>query len=636
MVATSHRAAFAACVIASLLPAVATRAQEPPNAEAIARYFADYFTPYVGKDIGSASFVVVRGDSVIFMRSIGLAKPKLGIAADPLRTVYQVGSNSKLFVATAAMQLVEQGKLRLDEDVNHYLHDLQIDGRGTPVTMAQLLTHTSGIDDRKLGRTQAREDLPLMTLGAFFHKFPPRRAIPGGVEINYSGNAMVLAAHVVEQISGERFDMYAQRHIFTPIGMRDATFGQPLPDSLLGRRASMPAVPPLIAYPAGGLAMTTADMSRFLIAQLNGGRVGDATLLRPETVALMHAHHFPADSTLNGVAYGFFEARFNGHRALLHTGDYQHLSATCIIPDQRLAFFVVFNPIGELHEPLLTKFANGFAQRFTTPAAVSSTPPSAPVDATTASRYTGTYRDDAVPHESMERFFVGLLFGDGDASVTYDGPNQRLLFAPPSATPMPLTPIGPTRFHAGDGSLDADLAFHVSGENAGGLFVSAGALGAYSFHRINPLMRQEVQLVFLLCAVLVLGLWVVTVAVRALLEHRKRGTWPTARSHEERAAFWAESLAAMCALLGVGGFVVLGYWTPSVAMMTGVPPVFYALPLGMTGASLFALWLPFGLVAVWRRRLFSLPLRVLYTLAASVSLALIPFAAYWRLLGLHL
>jgi CubicO group peptidase (beta-lactamase class C family) len=611
----------------------AAAGQTPSTPAEIDRFVGGFLAARVGKDIHSASVIVVQGDSVLYAKSFGLARA--GDSASVTRTIYQVGSVSKLFVAVAALQLVEQKRLRLDEDINQYLNDLRVDGRGAPVTMVQLLTHTSGIQDRKLGRAQALSGGPLMTLGAFFRRYPPERVVQGGREINYSGNAVALAAHVIEVIAGEQFDRYAERRIFGPLGMTDATFRQPLPDSLRARRAAMLDVPPLIAYPEGGLAMTTANMGRFLIAMLNDGRAGDSAILRPETVRLMQAHHFPADSSVSGIAYGFFEARLNGHRALVHTGDYQHQSVLVLVPDARLGFFFVANPYGELHAPLVTAFASAMARVLLSPLTGMVPPSARTLDDAEARAFVGLYRDNAIPRSTTERFYVGLLFGEGDARVSYDRASRTLLFEPPGAKPLALVALGRDRFRTADDSLGAQLVFRRIGDRVEGLYVSAGVLGAYSFDRIPAGAGQLPQLGFLAAALLTLGSWLLYALIRRLRRRRVlAGGGPV--DHRERPLILLASTAAAIVLGGFAVWAVLALNTPALPMITGVPPFFYALPVAFTLAAIVAIPLLVAATIAWRHRTFTLPVRVLFTLVALVSVLLVAFARYWGLLGIRI
>lgn len=610
-------------------------AELPLSANSIDRFVGGVLTPRLGKDVGSGSVVVVQGDRVIYLRSFGLARPERHIEATPDRTVYQVGSNSKLFVATAAMQLLEQGELDLDADINGYLRDLHVDGRDAPITMEQLLTHTSGIQDRKLGRAQALSDGPLMSLGVFFNKYPPRRVVAGGTEINYSGNAMSLAAHVIEAISHESFDQYAERHIFQPLAMTSASFRQPLPPELLARRAAMRDVPPLIEYPEGGLAMTVSDMGRFLLAQLNGGAVDGRSVLRPETVALMHAHHFPADSSVPGIAYGFFEAQLQGHRALVHSGDYQHQSILCLVPDARLGFFLVVNPLDELREPLLTTFVTGFAKAIFPAQAMLTTRPPARVSEEDARRYVGTYRDHAIPQSTIERFYVGLLFGEGDAQVTYDRDAAALSFQPPDSPPLRLVPVSPDRFRTVDDDPGAEIVFRGNGERAEGLYASAGALGAYSFARIPWVLSQPVQLALLFGMFFVFGVWLLYAAGRWLRSLTRRGRERLPLSAIERNMVASATACTVSAVGGVVVWCVIAQFTPALPMITGIPVFFYVLPVAFTAACLLAPWVAFTAARSWPARAFDARVRALHTAVAIASVSFVAFCAYWRLLGIR-
>jgi|GEM_PF-6783233 len=626
------RRALPAAALAALRLHSPCAGQAPLSAQAVDSFATRVLAPRLGRDVASASLLVVQGDRVAYLRSFGLARPALRVPARPDSTLYQVGSLSKLFVATAALQLVEAGRLRLDQDVRGYLGGVRIERCSGPVTMEMLLTHTSGIDDRKLGRTQAA-GRPLMPLGDFFRRYPPRCGTRPGEQLNYSGNAMSLAAHVVERVSGERFDAYARRHLFAPLGMGSATFAQPLPPALKARRASMPDLPPLIEYPEGGLAMAPADMAPFLVAQLNGGAYRGRAILRPGTLARLQAHRFPRDASLPGIAYGWFEATLNGHRALVHTGDYQHQSLVAVVPDARIAFFLVVSPRGELRAPLIGTFAADFAARFVPPVA------SHPVAylATDDARYTGTYRDDALPHHTLERFFVGLLFGEGDARVRWDESAGELTFQPPGAEPVRLEPVGPHRYRTADPRLGAVLDFSRASDGRMTFFANAGALGSYTFTRIAPWQGQVPQLLFFLAALLVFGAWTAFVVLRAL--------WWAGRGRRRGAAAWTRrervlaAAATFTAAAGAGGFVafsLLGMTVPSVAMMTGIPAAFYVLPIGFTLACVGALPLLAAAVSAWRTGAFTPAVRVFHSLVALVALALIPFCLSWNLFGLHL
>ena len=155
---------------------------------------------------------------------------------DPAKTLFRPGSVSKLFIWTAVMQQVEAGKLDLDADINRYL-DFQIPPfDGKPVTLRQIMTHTGGFEETAKGIIyfDAKYDHPLAD---YIKQWTPVRIFAPGTTPAYSNWATSLAAYIVQRTSGEELNTYLERHIFTPLGMHDSSFRQPLPASLAPQMA---------------------------------------------------------------------------------------------------------------------------------------------------------------------------------------------------------------------------------------------------------------------------------------------------------------------------------------------------------------------------------------------------------------
>jgi CubicO group peptidase (beta-lactamase class C family) len=595
--------------------------------------FADsVLAPHVGTELASACVVVFRRDGVVFQKGYGLARPDRGVPASPEATAYNVGSNSKLVVATAAMQLWEQGRLDLDADVNAYLRDFRLESPySRPVTTADLLTHTGGIEDRMLGRNAPATDLGVMPLGDYFRRFPPRRVRPAGEQLNYSGSGMALAAHVVEAVAGETFDRYAEQHVFKPLGMTNSSFRQPIPEALLTAQASPPGLPHLIPYPVGGLVATPADMARFLNAHLNGGALGDRRILRPETAAEMHRRHFSPDPQMPAMALGFFEGTVGGRRVLYHEGSRAHISLGCLCPEEEIGFFVVVAGARNEHvaAPVLDDFFVGFFQRFYPAKAAPpgrGTPPS-------FHRFVGPYRGNEVPKTTVERFFMGVVFAESDAWVTRAA-DGSLLFHPPMADPIPLAWAGGTLFRGSDGRHDLYLSFREgAGGEVTGMTASMAPLGVFSFSWTPAWASPVPNLVLFLSGILVFLSWVVAASARWLGRVLRRraddARWPP----RARLAHGIATLTAVLALVGPVWFNVWGLQA-ELAQMTGVPTVFYAIPLSFTAAALVGLILPVFLVRAWRERYWSAATRVHYTLVTLTALGMIPYLYSWNLLGM--
>jgi CubicO group peptidase (beta-lactamase class C family) len=608
--------------------------QQPLTADNVDRFAEDHLRKHLGETVGSASVVVVNESGVLLEKSLGYAKPANRTLADPRQTVYQSGSNSKLFVTVAAMQLYEQNKLNLHADIRNYLPDIVINNRfSQPLTMAQLLTHTSGVEDRKLGRTQPFGQ-PLMTLGEFFERFPPVVAYPPGEQMNYSGNGMTLAAHVVEAISGEPFFQYVENHIYAPLAMQRSSFRQPLPDVLKQNRAEMLNVPPLIKYPEGGMASTVDDMSHFLIALLHGGAYGANRILKPESLQLMLTRHFSPHPEMPGIGYGFFEVNLSGNRVWMHCGDYRHISVLCISPEHKAGFFLVMSLQGELREPLLTSFANDFFKAFFPQTAIAQ-PTTSAAAALDPSAMIGTYRDNAVPNSSIEKFIQGLMFGDGDASVTFDKSRGVFQFHPPSSDKIiDLVHRDGLLFESQDPNFGIKMLFRQTPSTIN-LFISAGPLGQYSFRKIPWFWAQVPQLVMHLVVLCLFGFWLLSILL-AYFIRRLRATW----FHQSgcfSGLLWNVSIVALLALTGCLSFVLLGFTIPNASLIVGVPAMIKVLPVFYTAACVATLPLPISLFRAWRQGAWGLGFRLYFTVVVFAAFVFfVPFCVYWNLVGFRM
>jgi CubicO group peptidase (beta-lactamase class C family) len=306
-------------------------------------------------DIAGAVVVVVKDGQVLTERGFGFSDMKSRRPVDPERTLFRPGSVSKLFTWTAVMQQVEAGKLDLDTDINVYL-DFKIPPReGTPITLRHLMTHTPGFGEAVKGLFVASPDR-LVPLGKYLASWTPPRIFPPGQVPAYSNYGACLAGYIVERISGEPFDDYVERHIFTPLGMTHSSFRQPLPESMKADmssgylRASGPAKPYelITGGPAGSLTATGSDMARFMIAHLQDGRFGEARILQDETASRMRAPSPQLNPPLNGMALGFYHEDRNGHQLVGHAGDTMAFHSDLhILPDDGVGLFISMNCLGK-------------------------------------------------------------------------------------------------------------------------------------------------------------------------------------------------------------------------------------------------------------------------------------------------
>jgi CubicO group peptidase (beta-lactamase class C family) len=309
------------------------------------------------EDIAGAVIVVVKNGSILFSKGYGYADVKKRVPVSPTGTLFRPGSISKTFTWTAVMQLVEQGKLNLDGDVNNYL-DFQVPRTfGRPVTIRNLMTHTPGFEEViKDLLVDRASDLP--SLAGFVVAHQPNQIYAPGTIPAYSNYGAGLAGYIVQRVSGLPFEEYIQQNIFKPLGITHGTFLQPLPESLKPMMSNGYAVasedpkpfelvPPQPA-PDGSLSITGADMAPFMIAHLQNGKYGETRILQESTAKMMHARQFAMDPAVNGMALGFYEENRNGRHIIGHGGDLNYFHSDMhLVLDEGLGFFVSYNSSGK-------------------------------------------------------------------------------------------------------------------------------------------------------------------------------------------------------------------------------------------------------------------------------------------------
>ncbi|MGZ8337363.1 MAG: serine hydrolase domain-containing protein [Allosphingosinicella sp.] len=317
----------------------------------------DGFMPYAlaEADVAGAVVTVVRNGEVVTERGFGYADVASRRPVDPQLTLFRPGSVSKLITWTAVMQQVEQGKIDLDADVNRYLDFRIPEYDGQPVTMRQIMTHTAGFEEQ-LKDLIGHDRAGVPPYDELLKRWVPPRIFAPGTTPAYSNYATSLAGYIVQRVSGENFDDYVERHIFAPLGMRNSSMRQPLPANMRAQmatgyqRASGEPVPFEIVgpAPAGSLSSTGADMSRFMLAHLNGGELNGQRILSAETARQMHRTAAPGIGPLDRMLLGFFETNINGRNVIAHLGDTGafHTSLHLFL-DENTGLYASFNSGGE-------------------------------------------------------------------------------------------------------------------------------------------------------------------------------------------------------------------------------------------------------------------------------------------------
>lgn len=407
-------------------------------------------------DIAGATVSVVKDGKLLFAKGYGYADVKKKQAVSAQDTLFRPGSISKLFTWTAVMQLSEQGRLDLDRDVNQYLDFKIPDAFGKPITLKNIMSHTPGFEEQIKDLFSTTPVTP--NLGEYLKTHIPARIYPPGTVPAYSNYATALAGYIVERVSGRPFDDYVEENILKRLNMTRSTFRQPLPTGLASFMSSgyrlgsdEPGQFEMInAFPAGSLTSSATDMAQFMIAHLQDGRLGEAQILKPETVRLMHSRLFALDDAANAMCYGFYEETRNGQRIIGHGGDtiYFH-SDLHLILDQKVGFFVSYNSAGKsagLGDSPRTTLWDAFLDRYY--------PHSAPVQPVAGAKeapkaVSGTYDLS----RRGEKSFIKLASLLGQLTVTPAGDEdiEVSLFTGANGKPKRWQAVSPTTFIERDG-----------------------------------------------------------------------------------------------------------------------------------------------------------------------------------------
>jgi CubicO group peptidase (beta-lactamase class C family) len=335
----------------------------------------DGYLPYAlhTGDIAGAVVAVVKDGQILTERGYGYSDVAKHTPVDPKLTLFRPGSVSKLVTWTAVMQLVEQGKIDLDADVNQYL-DFKIPPReGKPVTMRNLMQHVAGFEEQAKGILS--EDPKSPGFEALLKQWVPERVFAPGTTPAYSNYGASLAGYIVQRLSGETFDEYVEKHIFVPLDMKHSSFRQPLPADLVPLMSKgyklgsdEPHAFEIIGpAPAGSMASPAEDMAHFVIAHLQNGEYNGNRILRADTAEMMHNSPLTLLPPLNRMELGFFETNINGREVIAHLGDTDSFHTSLhLFLKENVGFYVSFNSPGKegAAGSLRTALFNDFADRY--------------------------------------------------------------------------------------------------------------------------------------------------------------------------------------------------------------------------------------------------------------------------------
>src|SRR6476659_9076566 len=269
--------------------------------------------------VPSAEIAVVRDGRIVLDKAYGKANEHLPARPD---LPYQIASNSKQFTAMALLLLEDEGKLSLDDPVSKYLPGIS---EGDRITIRQLLSHTSGIEDF-WPQDYMFADMNVPTTPQHIVDKWAKKPLDfqPGDQWQYSNTGYVVAGMIAEKVSGEPLLHYLQRKIFKPLGMTsvkdlDDTYAPGFPAGYhrfaLGPVRVAPAAGRGWLYAAGELSMTAEDLAKWDIARMNRSLIPASDWVEQETPVLR------TDGRTNGYGLGVYNHYTRDRHIIDHGGE---------------------------------------------------------------------------------------------------------------------------------------------------------------------------------------------------------------------------------------------------------------------------------------------------------------------------
>jgi CubicO group peptidase (beta-lactamase class C family) len=412
------------------------------------------FAKPAGAKLPGAAVLVLRDGAIVHSKAYGLASVEQGLSITP-RTRFRLASVSKSFTALLVLQLVEQGRLRLDDPLEKYVPGVV---GGDVMTIHHLLSHTAGMPDFMSFDEAARL---------------PREYRPGE-RLNYSSVGYMALGRVIEKVTGKTYESVLREAILDPLGMRDTGGGWRglAPEGRATGYLFDPATEKVVLadttdadLPSGGLYSTAEDMTRWVKGLLDGRIVSPATLEKAWTPVALN------DGRRGAYGYGFMLIPYRGVREIAHGGDISGFNTyVAIYPTEKLAVIVLSNvgmrPPGPV--PDGGTIAHDVADLLIGDRLGPRWPPPVAVAPEVLDRYVGRYRIDA-PEPVLQVMGEAIeLRREGERLVAKGKQGEAEIF-----------PQSETEFHSKEGPVRITF---VPGEAGAPMQAILTLMGLREFH----------------------------------------------------------------------------------------------------------------------------------------------------------
>lgn len=418
--------------------------QQPVVSREVAARIDSVFAPWNGTASPGCALGVARDGKLIYERGYGMANLETGQAITP-SSIFHVASISKQFAAAAVALLADRGRLSLEDDIR--IHVPEIPAYQAPITIRQLMQHTSGLRDQwALLRLAGWRGEDLITEDDVMWVVPKQRALnfTPGSEFLYSNTGYTLLAVIVKRVTGLSLREFADREFFQPLGMRHTHFHDDHGMVVPGRTSAYVrgpdgawrvSIPDFDTYGATSLFTTVGDL---LTWQRN---FTTALVLSPGVLAEMQQTPRLPDGTESSYGLGVAMGTHRGLRTVGHSGaDHGYRADVVRFTDHDLSVAAFCN-LGPINPSQLTRrvgeilLAEHLAPEPPRPTAVA-------VSRDELARWTGAWHDEVTDE-------VRRLVLRGDTLALQPGPA--------------LVPLGNGRFVTPDGQVTVTLSEAANG-----------------------------------------------------------------------------------------------------------------------------------------------------------------------------
>ncbi|NSW93122.1 MAG: serine hydrolase [Bacteroidales bacterium] len=415
--------------------------------------------------------IVARKGQIIYHKAFGMANLELDVPMKP-DMVFRIGSITKQFTAVAILQLMEQGKLKLDDEITRFIPDYPTHGH--KITIEHLLTHTSGIKSyTSLPEylTFSRQDLkPEEIIDIFKNK--PMDFAPG-TRWSYCNSGYFLLGYIIEKVSGKTYREYIEENFFKPLNMTSTCYGDD--SKIIKNRASgyQPSgdktvnsdfVSMLIPYSAGAIQSTVGDLFKWNQA-LHSYKV-----ISKESLEKAHTEYkFPGGEGA-GYGYGWFISQLQGSRSIEHGGGINgFLTHSVYLPDEDVFVAVFSNTTGKSPEMVTLKMAASAIGKPWKPSEIQ-------LDEKILDEFTGVYENEEGTQAVVSRT-------DKQLSLTRPGGSAR-----------EINPYEKDKFYIKDTFITIEFVRGSDGKVSKAVLNDRGNVSEWKRTDKKPVTRKEIQL----------------------------------------------------------------------------------------------------------------------------------------------